>query len=143
MHYCDDTASHDILHACSVETSDDILAKYRRPNIASSPRKTNDDSDDVDSGKASSSRAAAAARHNGPITEQQQQQQPPAYDPSNLESCKAFLDAKKKLRLVLSTADFQVLYCVSHYFIDILYVSAHVFQQINLRLVNFVTFTVR
>ena len=32
---------------------------------------------------------------------------PPAYDPGNLESCKAFLDAKKKLRMVLSTADFQ------------------------------------
>jgi hypothetical protein len=30
----------------------------------------------------------------------------PAYDPQNLESCKAFLDAKRKLRLVLSTADF-------------------------------------
>ena len=34
---------------------------------------------------------------------------PPDYDPNNLESCKAFLDAKRKLRMVLSTADLQML----------------------------------
>lgn len=31
-----------------------------------------------------------------------------AYDPLNLETCKAFVDAKKKLRLVLSTLDPQM-----------------------------------
>ena len=43
----------------------------------------------------------------------------PAYDPNNLEHCKAFLDAKKKLRMVLSTADFQV--CIR--LCDILFVT--------------------
>ncbi len=33
----------------------------------------------------------------------------PAYDTTNLEACKAFLDAKRKLRIVLSTADFNSL----------------------------------
>ena len=32
---------------------------------------------------------------------------PPFYDPANLETCFAFQDAKRKLRMVLSTADFQ------------------------------------
>lgn len=32
-----------------------------------------------------------------------------AYDPNSLETCKAFLDAKRKLRLVLSTADIHTL----------------------------------
>ena len=40
---------------------------------------------------------------------QEEEPSTPAYDSSNLEQCKAFLDAKKKLRLVLSTADFQLL----------------------------------
>lgn len=32
----------------------------------------------------------------------------PVYDSNNLEGCKAFLDAKKKLRLILSHIDIQV-----------------------------------
>jgi hypothetical protein len=32
----------------------------------------------------------------------------PVYDSNNLEGCKAFLDAKKKLRLILSHVDIQV-----------------------------------
>lgn len=39
----------------------------------------------------------------------------PAYDPQNLETCKAFLDAKKKLRLVLSIADFHSMPNISNY----------------------------
>lgn len=34
----------------------------------------------------------------------------PVYDPNNLENCFAFVDAKRKLRLVLSTGDFQIGY---------------------------------
>jgi len=33
----------------------------------------------------------------------------PSFDRLNLEACKAFIDAKKKLRLVLSNADLQVI----------------------------------
>lgn len=32
----------------------------------------------------------------------------PLYDPNNVENCLAFLDAKRKLRIVLGSADFQV-----------------------------------
>jgi len=32
----------------------------------------------------------------------------PLYDSNNLEICQAFLDAKKKLRLILSSVDLQV-----------------------------------
>ena len=47
------------------------------------------------------------------VSVQEEEEAPPVYDPSNLETCKAFMDAKKKLRLVLSTADFQVgSYCL-------------------------------
>lgn len=34
----------------------------------------------------------------------------PLYDANNLENCLAFLDAKRKLRIVLGAADFQVSY---------------------------------
>lgn len=34
----------------------------------------------------------------------------PHYDPNNLENCFAFVDAKRKLRIVLSSAEFQVGY---------------------------------
>ena len=71
------------------ETSDDILAKYRKqPAPSDSTNQMKDKSELRDDSDSDSS---------------------PAYDPNNLESCKAFLDAKRKLRLVLSTADFQVM----------------------------------
>ena len=48
---------------------------------------------------------------NNAVDRPQHEEEPgtPIYDPANLEQCKAFLDAKRKLRLVLSTADFQLL----------------------------------
>jgi hypothetical protein len=83
-------------HFCLADTTDDILAKYRKPastaklgNNAHEPCVLNDavkvkerleDDDGV-----------------------------PVYDSNNLESCKAFLDAKKKLRLILSHIDLQVI----------------------------------
>ncbi len=70
------------------ETSDDILAKYRKQPAAS------------DSSNQAKDKAEVREESDGEST--------PAYDPNNLEHCKAFLDAKKKLRMVLSTADFQV-----------------------------------
>ena len=80
------------LHPLSLETSDDILAKYRKPKIATE-------------------------KPDQPTTNQRQSHIPSivdddddsvAYDPSNLETCRAFVDAKKKLRLVLSTLDPQM-----------------------------------
>lgn len=38
---------------------------------------------------------------------------PPFYDPNNIENCYAFQDAKRKLRLVLSTGDFQMGVCIA------------------------------
>ena len=79
-----------VFFVSSTETSDDILAKYRKPKPAETgdqpanqrqprlPSATDDDDDSL------------------------------AYDPLNLETCKAFVDAKKKLRLVLSTLDPQM-----------------------------------
>ena len=69
-------------------SSDDILAKYRKQPAA--PDHTNQVKEKVE------------------LRDEIDSDSSPAYDPNNLEHCKAFLDAKKKLRMVLSTADFQV-----------------------------------
>ncbi|CAF3722697.1 unnamed protein product [Adineta steineri] len=37
----------------------------------------------------------------------------PYYDPSNLETCRAFIDAKKKLRIVLASADTDSINCLN------------------------------
>jgi len=75
-------------------TSDDILAKYRKPvahksadNVAAGPTTTIDG-----------------------ITKSKDkvEDEIPPYDSNNLEMCQAFLDAKKKLRLILSSVDLQV-----------------------------------
>ena len=81
-------------------TSDDILAKYRRPvghksadAVAAGPPATVDG-------------VAKSNKDKG-------DEEVPLYDSSNLEMCQAFLDAKKKLRLILSSVDLQVsLLCV-------------------------------
>jgi len=78
---------------CSV-TSDDILAKYRKPvahksadNIAACP---------------------AAVADGVTKSKDKVEDEIPLYDSNNLEMCQAFLDAKKKLRLILSSVDLQV-----------------------------------
>lgn len=81
-----------------LDTSDEILAKYRNKSLASSKPPAEGTSASGPSSSATGSRAL------------EEEDGPPAYDPTNLETCKAFLDAKKKLRLVLSNADFQVRY---------------------------------
>ena len=70
------------------ESSDDILAKYRKQPSASD--------------------TANQVKEKAELRDESDSDSTPAYDPNNLENCKAFLDAKKKLRMVLSTADFQV-----------------------------------
>jgi hypothetical protein len=37
----------------------------------------------------------------------------PYYDPTNLDTCRAFIDAKKKLRIVLATADTDSINCLN------------------------------
>ena len=72
------------------DTTDDILAKYRKvaPSL-----------------KAGDGAQLSIVSKACP----EEEDAPPAYDPHNLETCKAFIDVKKKLRLVLSNADFQVI----------------------------------
>jgi len=71
------------------ETSDDILAKYRKKSILTSTPSS--EPTQTEREKRLSLKAA--------------DDETPLYDPSNLEKCLAFLDAKRKLRIVLSTAD--------------------------------------
>ncbi|XP_052789211.1 GTPase-activating protein and VPS9 domain-containing protein 1-like [Mya arenaria] len=73
------------------ETSDDILAKYRKKSILTSA---------PSSEPAQSERALR-------LTLKENDDSTPLYDPDNLEKCLAFLDAKRKLRIVLGSADFQ------------------------------------
>ena len=93
-------ASDLVLFLLCVDTTEDILAKYRKQ---------------VSPQKPSAPGAGAGAGGDCKPVSREAEEGPPAYDPANLETCKAFLDAKKKLRLVLSTADFQALPWVSGY----------------------------
>lgn len=71
-----------------LESSEDILAKYRRkPSTAS-------DSNTTDSG-------ASSIKSKGAEMDDERMN----IDPANIEGSFAFIDAKKKLRLVLSTSD--------------------------------------
>jgi len=75
-------------------TSDDILAKYRKPIAHKS-------ADNVTAG-------SAAAADGVTKSKDKVEDEIPLYDSSNLEMCQAFLNAKKKLRLILSSVDLQV-----------------------------------
>lgn len=100
---------HRSFYLVVAESSDDILAKYRRqPGAGGSGRssvrsKAMGDSTDAAADDDSSVKGKARLRSgSGSIDEG------PEYDPRNLETCRAFVDAKKKLRLVLSTAELMV-----------------------------------
>jgi len=75
-------------------TSDDILAKYRKPVVHKS-------ADGVAAGPPAVADGVAKSKEKG-------DDEVPLYDSNNLEMCQAFLDAKKKLRLILSSVDLQV-----------------------------------
>ena len=83
-----------IFSVCSV-TSDDILAKYRKP---------------VGHKSADGATVGPPAAVDGvaKTNKDKGDDEVPLYDSSNLEVCQAFLDAKKKLRLILSSVDLQV-----------------------------------
>lgn len=85
----------DWIVACVTDTTEDILAKYRKPAAGSSLKPANGTA--VQEVGASKERERLDADDNAAV-----------YDSNNLEHCKAFLDAKKKLRLILSHVDLQV-----------------------------------
>lgn len=75
-----------------LETSDDILEKYRTKPA----------------GGISNPSESTAADSTQPVKEKRpsiKEDNQPYYDPNNLENCVLFLDAKRKLRLVLSNCD--------------------------------------
>ncbi|KAK7094714.1 GTPase-activating protein and VPS9 domain-containing protein 1-like isoform X2 [Littorina saxatilis] len=88
--------------SCKVETSDDILAKYRTPKKGTgkhgSGNENSDQGQDLAQNGAGEEEKLAAA---------QVEENTPFFDPSNLEGCFAFQDAKRKLRLVLSMCEIQ------------------------------------
>lgn len=78
------------------ETSDDILAKYRKP--AAKPSSSQEGVAGGGGGEPVMSSSVCKMKDDDKV-------EGPFYDPANLESCHAFLDTKKKLRRVLSHAD--------------------------------------
>ncbi|XP_021376141.1 GTPase-activating protein and VPS9 domain-containing protein 1-like isoform X2 [Mizuhopecten yessoensis] len=96
------------------ESTDDILAKYRKKPQGILSSQSNE------SGGATGSSVdvvpSTVAFSNNPIKEKrfsirdEDMTDSPHYDPNNLENCFAFIDAKRKLRIVLSSAEFQVGY---------------------------------
>ena len=87
-----DSSDHQLRRAASDETSDDILAKYRKKSASQTDSVPDSAASDlVDGGQ------------------QQPQQDLPderlVIDPQNIEASYAFQDAKRKLRLVLGEAD--------------------------------------
>ena len=74
------------------ETGDDILAKYRKkPNVATSQ-------------SLNMTEENTKEKHH---STKEEENEVPYYDPSNIENCFAFSDARRKLRLVLSVGDYQ------------------------------------
>nr|XP_033321965.1 GTPase-activating protein and VPS9 domain-containing protein 1 [Megalopta genalis] len=81
--------SEDVTSSCNVtiDSTDDILAKYRRkPSVASD---------------------TASIESNQSRTKETTEDERLLIDPNNVELSYAFADAKRKLRMVLSTADLQ------------------------------------
>lgn len=76
----------------TTESSFDILDKYRK--------KTPQDQQAEDQSELTDS------AYQSQMKSKDEEEGPPFYDPSNLEGCFAFMDAKRKLRMVLSAGDF-------------------------------------
>ncbi len=85
------TDGHNLRRSASDETSDDILAKYRKKVVTN---QADSNADSVD--------GAAELRQSGSIEEMDERL---VIDPRNIEGSYAFQDAKRKLRLMLSEAD--------------------------------------
>ena len=102
------SASEEVRTAVSTESSDDILAKYRSKGTALSNQ-----ADVVSSSNGVQTMVAfnLAERHSDDEEGEDERQH---IDPLNIESSYAFTDAKRKLRLVLSTADVQSLHVMNN-----------------------------
>ena len=99
------------LRHCISVTSDDILAKYRKPAAAN--KSTTDNmaaAGPTVVGPAAVTADAVLTKSKDKVDSDEMPLPPPSstYDSNNLEICQAFLDAKKKLRLILSSVDLQV-----------------------------------
>ena len=90
------------------ESSDDILEKYRKKPISImstlEPQRDTLTIPNIDIP------AMKEKRHS---VKDDDVEGPPLYDPNNLENCFAFSDAKRKLRLVMSSSEFQIGYSAS------------------------------
>ncbi|KAK3593714.1 hypothetical protein CHS0354_013611 [Potamilus streckersoni] len=86
------------------ETSDEILAKYRKKSILTSTPTA----ESLAAGGMTDKEKQQSAK-------EQEEDSVPLYDPNNLENCPAYLDAKRKLRMVLSTGDFQLGFGTSYF----------------------------
>lgn len=87
-----------------IDTSDDILAKYRTPKKGAAPKLGSGAGENLDG-------ARDSALEEEKLAPAQVEENTPFLDPANLESCFAFQDAKRKLRLVLSMCEIQPGFC--------------------------------
>lgn len=95
------SASEEAKNGSAGESSDEILAKYRtKGNQQETPA----------NGSTASVAFHLTEEHSNEEEEEDERQR---IDPSNVESSYAFADAKRKLRLVLSTADVQSLHVMN------------------------------
>lgn len=96
--------------AAAIESSDDILAKYR--NKTSSTQQLQSGESVVTNG--ASIVAFNLAEEQSAEEDDEEEDDRQHIDPMNVESSYAFADAKRKLRLVLSTADVQSLHVMNN-----------------------------
>lgn len=101
------SASEEARTAMATESSDEILAKYR--SKGSAPSSQTDVT--VSNGTHSMVAFNVAEEHSADEDDDDERQH---IDPLNVESSYAFADAKRKLRLVLSTADVQSLHVMNN-----------------------------
>lgn len=100
------SASEEARTAMATESSDDILAKYRTKGS------TLPNQGDASSGTQSIVAFNLTEEHS--VDEDEGEDERQHIDPLNIESSYAFADAKRKLRLVLSTADVQSLHVMNN-----------------------------
>lgn len=102
------SASEEARTAIATESSDDILAKYRSKgsNLAGQG--------DVSASNGTQSMVAFNLAEEHSVDEDEGEDERQHIDPLNIESSYAFADAKRKLRLVLSTADVQSLHVMNN-----------------------------
>ncbi|KAK7504393.1 hypothetical protein BaRGS_00004259 [Batillaria attramentaria] len=92
-----------------VETSDDILAKYRTPKKGAVSKLGQGAGENLDGARDSA--LSQNREEEEKLAPAQVEENTPFLDPSNLEACFAFQDAKRKLRLVLSMCEIQPGFC--------------------------------